>query len=132
MKVVMIIVRTLMGLLFLFASITFFLGLIQPPPMEGVPKAFNEGLAAVRYFFPMLKAVELTCGLLFVIGRAVPFATVLIAPVIVNIALYHFLVDRTPPGPYIASFLVIANLIVAWYYRDAYRPLFVSSGGSST
>ena len=128
MKVVMIIFRTLMGLLFLFASITFFLGAIQPPPMEpgSVVEKFNTGLYATRYFFPVLKTVELVCGVLFVIGRAVPFATILIAPVIVNIALVSIFVDRTPPGPYLAAFLVIANCIVAWYYRAAYRPLFTT------
>jgi putative oxidoreductase len=124
----MIVVRTAMGLLFIFGSLVYFFGFIQAPPMEpgSVVEKFNTGLASTGYFFPVLKSVELICGILFVIGRAVPFATVLIAPVIVNIALWHFLADRTSPGPYIATFLVIANCLVAWYYRDAYKPLFTA------
>ena len=51
MKIAAIIVRTLMGLLFLFASITFFFNLVPIPPMTGTVKTFNEGLASVGYFF---------------------------------------------------------------------------------
>jgi uncharacterized membrane protein YphA (DoxX/SURF4 family) len=121
MKIAMIIVRTLMGLLFLFASITFLFGLITPPPMTGVPKTFNEGLASVGYFFPVLKVVELLCGLAFVSGYFVPLATVLIAPVIVHIFLYHTLIDTS--GMPVGIFLVLANAFVAYYYRDAYSGL---------
>jgi putative oxidoreductase len=123
MNIAMIIVRTLMGLLFLFASITALFNLIPVPPMTGIPKTFNEGLASVGYFFPLLKITELLCGLAFVAGRFVPLATVVIAPVIVNIFLYHILVDRNMPGPAIAIFLVLANSFVAYYYRRHYAPL---------
>ena len=45
MKIAVVIVRTLMGLLFLFASITYFFELITPPPLTGAMKVFNEGPA---------------------------------------------------------------------------------------
>jgi putative oxidoreductase len=121
MKIAMIIVRTLMGLLFLFASITVLLGLMTPPPMTGIPKTFNEGLASVGYFFPVLKVTELLCGLAFVSGYFVPLATVVIAPIIINIFLYHALIDNS--GLPVAIFLVLANAFVAYYYRDAYAGL---------
>lgn len=126
MKIAMIVVRTLMGLLFIFASVTFFLNLVEPPPMTGAVKAFNEGLAASGYFFNLLKVTELLCGIAFVTGRFVPLATVIIAPVIINIFLFHTLLDRTMPGPAIATFLVLANSFVAYYYRDAYAALLRS------
>ncbi len=121
MKIAMIIVRTLMGLLFLFASVTFFLKLFPMPEMTGVPKSFNEGLASVGYFFPLLKITELLCGIAFVTGYFVPLATVIIAPVIINIALYHTLIDLS--GFPVAVFLVLANIFVAYYYREAYAGL---------
>lgn len=121
MKIAMIIVRTLMGLLFLFASIVVLFNLVQPPPMTGVPKTFNDGLASVGYFFPVLKVTELLCGLAFVSGYFVPLATIVIAPIIVNIFLYHLLVDTS--GLAVAIFLVLANVFVAYYYRTAYAPL---------
>ena len=124
MKIVMIIVRTLMGLLFLFASVTFFLNLIQPPPMEGAAKAFNEGLAATGYFFTLLKVTELVCSLLLITGRFVPLALVILSPIIVNIFFYHTVIDRS--GLPIAAFLVLANIFLAYCYRDAFKPLLTA------
>lgn len=120
----MIIVRTLMGLLFLFASITFLFSLFPIPPMTGTVKTFNDGLASVGYFFPLLKVTELLCGLAFVTGRFVPLATVVIAPIIVHIFFFHAFVDGT--GLPVAIFLVLANIFVAYYYRASYAGLLTA------
>lgn len=124
MKIAMIIVRTLMGLLFLFGSITYFLNLITPPPMEGAIKTFNEGLAASGYFFALLKVTELVCGVLLVTGRFVPLALVVLSPIIINIFFVHTVLDRN--GLPVAIFLVLANIFLAYWYRDAFKPLLMS------
>jgi putative oxidoreductase len=125
MKIAMIIVRTLMGLLFLAASIVVLFNLVPKPELTGTVKTFNEGLDSVGYMVPMIKIVELICGLFFVTGYFVPLATVLIAPVIVNIFMFHALVDRS--GLPVAIFLVLANAFVAYYYRESYRGLLAPS-----
>ena len=117
----MIIVRTLMGLLFLFASIVVLFNLFPKPELTGITKTFNEGLESVGYFMPLLKITELLCGIAFVTGYYVPLATVVIAPIIVNIFMFHAFIDRT--GLPVAIFLVIANIFIAYYYRDAYKGL---------
>jgi uncharacterized membrane protein YphA (DoxX/SURF4 family) len=122
MKIAVLVVRSLMGLLFLFASLTYFLKLITPPPVEGAMKAFNDGLEAAVYLMPTVKVIELLCGAAFLSGRFVPLATILIAPIIVNIVLLHAFLD--PKGLPIALFLVGANAFVAWSRRDSFRPLF--------
>lgn len=122
MKWAVIIVRSLMGLLFLFASITFLFKLITPPPPTGAMKTFSDGLAASVYLLPTVKVLELACGLAFLSGRFVPLATVLIAPIIVNILLVHSFL--APEGLPIAIFLVLANAFLAYQHRESYRPLF--------
>jgi uncharacterized membrane protein YphA (DoxX/SURF4 family) len=123
-RAAMIVVRTLMGLIFIMASLVVLFGLAPQPELTGTAKTFNDGIAAAVYFMPMLKVVELTCGILFLIGRFVPLATVLIAPIIVNIFAYHAFIDTS--GLPVAIFLVLGNLFIAWCYRDAYRGLFTS------
>lgn len=120
----MIVVRTLLGLLFLFASVTYFFNLITPPPMEGPIKMFNEGLAASGYFFTLLKATELICAILLIMGRFVPLALVILAPIIINIFMVHLFLDRT--GLPIAIFVVAGGAFLAYCYREAFAPLFVS------
>jgi uncharacterized membrane protein YphA (DoxX/SURF4 family) len=122
MKIALIIVRTLVGLLFLFASITYFFDLITPPEMTGPIKTFNEGLAASGYFFTVLKVTELICGIAFVTGRFVPLALVVIAPIVINIFLVHLFLDRA--GLPIAAFLVLACAFLAYAYRRSFASLF--------
>ena len=121
MKVAMIIVRTLMGLLFIMAAVVVLFNLVPRPELEGAVKTFNEGMDAAPYFIPVIKIVELLCGIAFLIGRFVPLATVVIAPVIVQIFLFHLFLDRA--GLPVAIFLVAANIFVAWYYRESYAGL---------
>ena len=124
MKILMVIVRTLMGLLFIFGSVAYFFNLVTPPPMEGAIKSFNEGLAASGYFFTLLKVTELVCGLLLVSGYFVPLALVVLSPIIVNIFFVHAVLDRS--GLPVAIFLVVANIFLAYYYRDAFKPLLTA------
>ena len=122
----MIIVRTLMGLLFLFASSVYFLNLIEPPPLpDGPMKSFSEGLAASGYFMTLLKVTELVCSFLLLSGRFVPLALVMLAPIVINIFMVHLLLDRQ--GLPIAIFVVLAEIFLAYYYRDAFRPLLTAN-----
>ena len=111
-----------MGLLFLFASITYLFNLFAPPPLTGAIKTFMDGLAATGYFMTVLKITELLCGLAFVTGRFVPLATVVIAPIIINIFLFHAFLSRDELP--VAISLVLANLFLAYAYRKTYAPLF--------
>jgi len=126
MKIAMIIVRTLMGLLFIFASVVVLFNLMGPPPEfpNEIARKFNEGMFAPPYFIKLLKITELLCGIAFVTGRYVPLATVVIAPVIINIFMYHAFVDTS--GLPVAAFLVAANIFVAYYYRQSYAGLLTA------
>lgn len=124
MKIAIIIVRTLVGLLFLFASVSYFLDLIPVPPMEGPMKTFNEGLAASGYFMTLLKTTELVSAILLLVGRFVPLALVILSPIIINILMVHIFLERS--GLPVAIFLVIANIFLAYGYRDAFKPLLTA------
>lgn len=121
MKIALIIVRSLMGFLFVFASITFIFKLITPPEPTGAMKIFNTGLEASVYLMPTVMIVELICGIAFLFGRFVPLATVLISPIIVNIFLIHAFI--APEGLPVAIFLVLANSFLAYYHRESYKLL---------
>ncbi len=121
MKIALIIIRSLMGLLFLFSSITFFFKLITPPEPTGAMKIFSEGLVASVYLLPTVKIIELVCGIAFLSGRFVSLAAVLISPIIVNIFFVHAFL--APEGLPVAIFLVLANSFVAYNHRESYKPL---------
>jgi len=121
MKIAVIIVRVLMGLLFLFASIVVLFKIFPQPELTGNVKIFMDGVNASGYLLPLIKITELVCGIAFVAGRFVPLATVVIAPIIVNIFFFHAFVDTS--GLPVAVFLVLANIFLAYANWDKFKPL---------
>lgn len=123
MKYAVIIIRTLIGLLFLFASVTYFLKLAPPPQgLTDDTKVFFDGLEASKYIMPVSKVFELLCGLMFVSGRFVALAVVLIFPVALNILLINAI--HLPTGLPIAIPLFAGILFLAYTQREKYAALF--------
>ncbi len=122
MKIATIVIRILIGLFLLFASISFFLKLAPEPVTTGDFKAFNTGLIASTYLIPLAKAVELLCGISYVIGRYVTLANIVILPVTLNILLInYFLSPETLP---IAIGLFLGNLFLIYRYWNNYKSVF--------
>ena len=124
MKITTIVIRTLIGLLLLFASIGFFLKLMPEPTTTGDFKAFEVGLVASTYLMPLAKSIELLCGLSFVSGKYVTLANILILPITVNILFINLFL--TPEGIPIALFMFIGNLFLIYRHWNNYKSVFVA------
>lgn len=121
MKIAVIIIRTLMGLLYIFASVVVLFKLVPQPELTGNTKIFMDGVNASGYLLTLIKVTELLCGIAFVSGYFVPLATVIIAPIVINIFMFHTFVD--PSGLPVAIFLLFGNLFLAYAYREKFQPL---------
>ena len=122
MKIAIIIIRTLIGLLFLFTSIGFFLKLFPEPETTGNFKAFQVGLVASTYLIPLAKSIELLCGLSYLTGKYVSLANILILPITVNILFINYFM--APEGLPIAIPLFLGNLFLIYRYWENYKPVF--------
>jgi hypothetical protein len=71
--------------------------------------------------FPLLKGTEVVVGLLLLPGRWVPLALALAAPVVVNIVAFHLFL--APAGMVLPIVMLAAELALAWWYRDAFKPM---------
>ena len=121
MKIAVLIVRILLGLMFAFASIAYFLKLVHEPEPTGSVKIFNDGIVASVYLMPTVKILELLCAIAFLSGRFVPLATIVIFPIILNILLFHaFLQPAQLP---LAILLMLGNLFLAYSNREKYRTI---------
>lgn len=121
MKIATIIVRVLLGLLFVMSSVVVLFNLVKAPEPTGAVKAFMDGMVATGYLLHLIKITELVCGIAFVVGRFVPLATVVIFPITLNILLFHAFV--APEGLPMAIGIMIANLFLAYSYRQHYVTL---------
>ncbi len=114
--------RVALGLVFTVFGLNFFLHFIPQPPEPPAALAFAGALFASGYVFPLIKTIEVVAGALLIARVAVPFALVLLAPIIVNIVAFHALL--APAGLPLALFVLAAELHQAWVNRRAFAPLF--------
>lgn len=111
--------RLLLGLVFLVFGLNGFFSFMPHPPLPDAAAAFMGGLAGAGYFFPLLKATEVLCGLALLANRFVPLALTVLAPVLVNIVAFH--VFLAPGGLPVALFVLALELYLAFAYRAAFR-----------
>lgn len=126
MKIATLIVRSLLGILFLFTSVSYFLHLNPEPASTGDFKAFQVGLVASTYLMPLAKTVELLCGLSFVTGKFTTLANIIIFPVIINILLINYFL--TPESLPLAIAVFLANIFLIYSHWENYKGLFKMNG----
>lgn len=121
MKVFRLIARILLGLVFTVFGANGFLHFIPTPPPPG-PGGQFMGALFMTHELAVIMALQLVCGVLLLAKQYVPLAVALIAPVVVNILLFHAFM--APAGMPLA--LLIASLWAITFYgvKDAYAPLF--------
>src|SRR4051795_7362523 len=107
MKIAVIIVRILLGLMFVFAAVVVLFKLGPQPELKGNVKVYMDGITATGYLMTFIKLTELVCGLSFIVGRFVPLATVVIFPITLNILLFN--VFLAPEGLPFGTGLLLAN-----------------------
>ena len=119
--------RYLLGLIYLIFGLNGFLNFIPAPPnMPEGAMAFAGALAGSGYFFPFLKGTEVLMGALLLSGFAVPFAYVVLAPITLNIFLFHFVLTPGIQNSALPIFMVILSLLGAYNYKDLYAQLFTT------
>jgi uncharacterized membrane protein YphA (DoxX/SURF4 family) len=123
MKYAIIIVRVLLGLMFTVFGSNAFLHFIPTPPLPpGDAGAFVGALINSGYIY-VVGGLQVVGGLCLLIGsRFVPIGLTLLGPVIVNIMLYHILLDHIL-NP-IAIVVSILALFLLWVYRFKFPAIF--------
>ncbi|MGD0097744.1 MAG: hypothetical protein ABSB60_14735 [Terracidiphilus sp.] len=122
MKIVAMIARLLLGLMFLVFGSNMFLHFIPMGPMPtGLAGQFSAALFAAHYFYPV-GAIMVVSAILLLVNRYVPLGLVLLGPVLFNILLFHILMN--PSGIGTGAFAALLWLLTAYRVRSAFRGIF--------
>jgi putative oxidoreductase len=121
MRTVSAIARYLAGVIFLIFGLNGFLNFIPLPPPGGIAGQFMGALYASHYLW-VIFTVQLVAAVLLLINRFVPFAVAMLAPVIVNILSFHFLM--APNGLPLALFVAVLWALIFADLRPAFAGLF--------
>lgn len=121
--------RVLLGLVFFVFGLNGFLHFLPQPPPPASAARFLE-LMTGSYLLVLVKSTEVVVGALLLSNRLVPLALALLAPVTVNIVLFHATLE---PASTLALPLVLVGLqlFLAWTHRRAYAGLFEARARSA-
>jgi putative oxidoreductase len=116
-----VVARILLGALFLLFGLNFFLHFLKMPMPTGDAGTYM-GVLFMHHFLYVVGALQVIGGLLLLVGRFVPLGLVLLGPVIVNIILYHMLLEPVGVAP--AVLVTLLELFLLYGYRKSFRGLF--------
>ena len=118
--------RILLGAIFLVFGLNGFFDFMAMPPMPDKANAFLAGLGASGYFFPFLKSMEVTCGVLLLMDIYVPLALVILAPIVANILMFHaFLAPKAIYLPLGIAVLLIYLSFFSHPYSNIVKKIFL-------
>ena len=123
MKILTLIARLLLGLIFFVLGLNGFLNFLSMGPMpSGLAGQFIGALMLSHYFW-VVAGLQIAGGALLLVNRFVPLGLVLLGPVIVNILCYHLFLN--PTGIALAIVVTILWLIVFYGHRQYFSGIFV-------
>jgi putative oxidoreductase len=120
MKVTTVIARFLLGIIFLVFGLNGFFHFLSMPAPTGVAGQFI-GALFVSHFLIVIFVIQLIGAVLLLVNRYVPLALTLLAPIIVNILLFHLLM--APSGLPLAIIVTVLWVLVFLSVRSAFTGL---------
>jgi putative oxidoreductase len=121
MKTTILIARILLGTIFVVFGLNYWLKFIPvPPPPEGPAGAFIGAMFTSGYL-AVVAALQVIGGALMFSRRCAPIGLLILGPIVVNICLFHLLLDHIF-NP-IAALVTALSLFLLWGYRAQFLAL---------
>jgi putative oxidoreductase len=111
-----------LGLLFFGLSKLIHFNIMPTHIYTGEAAIFIDSLSDTGYILKVVGIFEMIIGALLLINKWVPFALLLLAPITVNIFLFHLFLDT--PGLIVALVIIVLNAILIYKHWSYYKPLF--------
>ncbi|MGH8248721.1 MAG: hypothetical protein ACREUU_20110 [Gammaproteobacteria bacterium] len=122
MKILTIIIRILLGLMFVVFGLNGFLHFIpMGPPPTGHAGEFVGALGATGYMHVVM-SLQFIGGVLVLSGRFLPLGLLVLGPILVNILLFHIYME--PKGLGLALVVSVMGLFLLGRHWSAFAPVF--------
>lgn len=115
------ILTIIFGLFWLIFGLNNFLHFFPIPEPSAEGKAFMDALAQAGYVLPLVYGTQILVGALLIIGRFVPLALLMLAPITANIMLYDVFLN--PSGLVIGAIIAGIHAILFYANRQVLFPL---------
>ena len=123
--------RIILGLIyFIFGlmGLAMVFGFMKMPesPMPPAAMEFMKGIMGSGYFLPLLKITETSCGFFLLIGFWAPLALVILAPITLNIFMFHLNLTPGIENLILPLVMIATHILAMSAYWNAYKPLFLN------
>lgn len=116
--------RWVLATILLLSGVNYFYRFLphqELTPFSPQGAAFMAVLNNSNFVMVIEKSLELFCAVLLVTNTAAPLALIILAPLIINIFLFHLFLS---PGLPVSTLLIILLLHITYHRRNAFRRLF--------
>jgi putative oxidoreductase len=121
MKIVTLVARILLGLIFFVFGLNGFLHFIHQPPPTGLALQYFTVMSA-SHIMAVVFLLQVIGGALLLVNRFVPIALVLLGPVIVKSLMFHITMEPAGLPPGLVAFVLW--LIVFYSVRSVFAGIF--------
>ncbi|WP_162555601.1 DoxX protein [Reichenbachiella versicolor] len=122
MKSLKNILTIVLGVLFVVFGLNGFLHFMPMPEVGPEAGAFLGAIGSTGVLFPLISIVEVAVGVMLVTRKFVPFALVLIFPILFGATIFHATLDMGGILP--ALVFWILNIVLLVLNRSSYKALF--------
>ena len=116
------IVRILLGIILVLFGTNKFFGFIPLPELPEKAASFMTSLGATGYVLKTVGFLEIIIGVLLLLKKWVAFALTLLAPISINILLFHLFLDVNGIGG--ALIVAVLNGMLIYKHWPQYKSLF--------
>lgn len=121
MKNAVLIARVLLGLIFFIFGLNAILNFL-PMPMPTGDAGLYMGLLVTHRIMTFVGVLMTLAGLLLLVGRFVPLALTVLAPILVNILIFHITMNPAGIAPGLVA--TVLELFLLGVYRNSFFALF--------
>ncbi len=121
------IARYTLGVALVVFGLNGFLNFIPMPPPPAAGGKFLGALVGTGYLMMLVKIIEIVVGVALLANRFVPLALIVLAPISVNIVLYHAVFD--PAGGAGGFLVALLNIFLGYGNLAHYKSLLTARPG---
>lgn len=115
-------IQIIFGLLLLFFVLNAFLMFLPAPNFNEAGTAFLGALFNTGYVIYIMQIVFILSAIMFIFDKWSAFGAVLLAPITLNILLFHVFLDIT--GWYVALVVIALNVYLGAIHWPRYKAMF--------
>jgi putative oxidoreductase len=117
-----LVARILLGLIFTVFGINFFIPFLPQPPLVGRELEFITALFKTGYIFPIIKTIEVSCGILLLANYFVPLALILLTPIVLNIFFFHFFLNGIGAAG-MGIVMIVLGVTIAYSRKESFAAI---------